>query len=72
MSKFIKTRTSSQCRTHHQKVMEKSSTVGAAINSYTDKNNKFFDHYKEIKSSLELLDDFDFCGTKYNKVSPKK
>lgn len=61
MAKFIKTRNSSQCRTHHQNLMSKSKNLENALNSFMNENPCFFYKYESIKNSLKVLDDMEFC-----------
>lgn len=61
MAKFIKTRNSSQCRTHHQNLMYKEQTLENILSSFINANPKFFIKYEAIKESLRILDDIDFC-----------
>lgn len=57
MARFVKTRNSSQCRTHHQNLMNKCRSLDNALKKFVDLNPSFFDKYELIKESLNILDD---------------
>lgn len=61
MAKFIKTRNSSQCRTHHQNLINKCKSLDSALKMYIEENPGFFDRYEAIKESLRILDNMEFC-----------
>jgi hypothetical protein len=57
MSKFIKSRNSSQCRTHHQNLINKTKTVENALSGFIDSYPEFYEKYQTIEPSLRILDD---------------
>ena len=57
MSKFIKSRNSSQCRTHHQNLINKTKTVENALSGFIDSYPEFYEKYQAIEPSLRILDD---------------
>jgi hypothetical protein len=60
MAKFIKSRTSSQCRTRHQHVIRKNSNLDAAIKKYIKETPEFYNVYDQAKSSLETIENDEF------------
>ena len=61
MSKFISTRNSSQCRTHHQNNISKFQTLQVSIQEYIKFNPKFLTIYNLSKDKLSYFEDLDFC-----------
>lgn len=57
MAKFIKTRNSSQCRTHHQNLINKRKNIENSLASFIREYPSFFDKYECIKETLNILDD---------------
>jgi hypothetical protein len=61
MARFIKSRNSSQCRTHHQNLISKSKNLENALNIFIDDNPGFHQKYESMRNTLKILDDMDFC-----------
>lgn len=56
MAKFIKSRSSSQCRTRHQHVLRKSVSLDAAIKKYIKETPEFYAVYYQAKKALENIE----------------
>lgn len=61
MGKFIKTRNSCQCRTHHQNVLKKYRNLDQALKKFITSHQCFSRKYELIKGSLKIIDDMEFC-----------
>lgn len=61
MAKFIKTRNSCQCRTHHQNVLKKHRNLDQALKKFITSHQCFSRKYELIKGSLKIIDDMEFC-----------
>lgn len=61
MAKFIKSRNSSQCRTHHQNLSKKCKNLDSLLSSFIAEHPSFHEKYESMRPSLEILDDIDFC-----------
>lgn len=52
MAIFIETRNPGQCRTHHQKTIQKFGGIKESIESFSSNMPKFFEKYERIKKNL--------------------
>lgn len=61
MAKFIRSRNSSQCRTHHQNVLLRALSLEDSINAFIETHPAFHSTYEAVKEQLLHLEDLDFC-----------
>lgn len=61
MSRFIRTRTSAQCRTHHQKIIHKHGSLSKAIRIYRSSFLNFLQLYEKISPELSAQAVYSFC-----------
>ena len=61
MAFFVGTRTSCQCRAHHQKIIKKFKGLRNAVNFYISKHRNFMEIYGRIRHQLSDQADYNFC-----------
>lgn len=61
MAFFIESRSSSQCRTHHQNLIGQTGKIEILLKDYIDQHPHFLLEYEEIKENLDVLEDYYFC-----------
>lgn len=62
MTKFVKTRNSSQCRTHHQNIIKRYGDVQGAVDAFVEENPTFYQKYNQARPVLERLEENEFLS----------
>jgi hypothetical protein len=60
MSHFIKTRSSSQCRTYYQSLARKEGDIESALQGFIEGHPHFLERYETVKDLLRIQEDIDF------------
>lgn len=62
MTQFMRTRTSSQCRTHHQNVIKRHGSANRALAAFIEETPDFYQKYNQAKQALERLNENEFLS----------